>query len=100
MSDNQLPVLFCTEQLVVRANRVCLTCSVKTSFGLVDVGSSQGGPDVFQIQTKRRQCCRVGLDSNGGLLSPADTHHSDPGQLRDLLDQSSISQIFHFEEWQ
>ena len=98
--DNQRQVILGREQLVVGANRVRLLPAVEVPFRLVDVGAGDCSAQILERDSIRRERSRIGLDPYRRFLAAADTHQSNAGELRDLLRQPRVREIFHLVQRQ
>ena len=98
--DDQRHVILGREQLVVGPDRVRLLLAVEVALRLIDVGARDRSAQILERHAIRRERSRIGLDAHRRLLSAADTHQPDAGQLRDLLGQPRIRQIFNLVERQ
>ena len=70
------------------------------AFRLIDVRGGQRRPDIFETQTVCGKFCRIDADPYSGLLAAADSDQTDSGQLRNLLREGGIRQIFDFRKRQ
>src|SRR5207237_9619606 len=87
IGDDQVVVLFRVEQLIVGVKRVGLARAVERTFRKVDIGLAKRRPHVLEVDAAGRQRFRIELHANGGLLLTADTHETNSGYLRYLLQQ-------------
>ena len=95
VGDDDVVVVIGGHQLVVVADGVRLTRAIERALGLVDVGGADGGADVLERETIAGQLRGVGLDAYGGLLTAGDGDQTDAGELRDLLREHGVGEVFN-----
>jgi len=98
IGDNQGLIFLAREKLIVGVNNVGQAGAVEASFGLVDIGSSNGDPQVFQSQPIGSQRHRIGMDPHSRSLSAADAHQPYSRELGNFLRKSGIREVLHLCE--
>src|SRR5262249_26875834 len=98
VGDDELLVISARHELIVCADRINLLLTLEVTFGLVHVRSSKRGSNVFQSEAICRKRSRVDAYPDPGLLSAADAHESHTGQLRNLLIQRRVCEVFDSRE--
>ena len=97
VGDDDVGVVGAGEQLIVGADGVGLARAVEVALGLIDVGGAERGANVFEREAVAGQRRRVGLDAHGGLLSAGDGDQADAGELRDLLREDGVGEVFDLD---
>ena len=92
--DDQRPVLLAGKELVVGPDDRGLAGAVKAALGLVGVGQGNGRAQVFQGQAIGGQGRGVGLNPHRRPLAAADADQAHARELRDLLGQPGVGQVF------
>ena len=82
------------QNLIVRADDEGLAIAFEIALRLIDVCRSHRRSDVFEAETGGSERRRIDADPNGRTLSSADADQTDSGQLRNLLRQGGVGQIF------
>ena len=95
VGDDDFGVVAAREQLVVGADLKRLIAAIEVALGLIHIGGRDSAANIFEVETVRGQERGIGLDADGGLLTPADPHQPDAGELRDLRSQPRIGKILH-----
>ncbi len=95
VGDDERPVIFGGEQLVVGIDFVSLLWAVEIAQGLIDAGLLKDGAEGFEIDAIGRKGGGIGLNAHGGLLPAADGDEAHAGNLRDLLRQARVRQVFN-----
>ncbi len=94
VGDDDVLVVIRGHELVVVADGVGLARAVERALGLVDVGGADGGADVFEREAVAGELRGVGLDADRGLLAAGDGDEADAGELRDLLREDGVGEVF------
>jgi hypothetical protein len=81
-------------QLVVGVDGVGLGGAVEGALGAVGIGVADGGADVVDVEAIGGQLLHIDLDAHGRALAARQTHQTDACQLRNLLGNAFIRQIF------
>ena len=100
VGDDQRPVSGARKKLVVVLDGEGLARAVESSLRLIDVRISQGSPEIFKAQPIGRERRRKHLHTNRGLFSAADGHQAHSGELRNLLREVGVGEVFDFFERQ
>src|ERR1035437_3829452 len=98
--DDQRQVVLGGQELVVGADGVRLLLAIEVALGLVDVGAGDGGAQVLEGNSIRRERGRIGLYADRRFLAAADTDQTHAGQLGNLLGQTRVGQVFDLRERQ
>jgi hypothetical protein len=94
IGDDDVVVVAGGEKLIVVADGEGLARTVERALGLIDVGGADGGAEVLEREAVAGQLCRVGLNAHGRLLAAGDGDQADAGELRDLLRQNRVGEVF------
>ena len=84
IGDHEIGVIVRVQQLVVGVERVGLARAVERALRQVDIGLSQRGADVLEIDAARGKRLWIKLHPDRRLLLAADTDEADARYLRDL----------------
>jgi len=87
IGDHQIGVVVGLQQLIVGVERVGLAWAVEGAFRQIDIRLAERGPHVLEVDAAGCQSLRIELHADGGLLLTADTHQTNAGYLRYLLQQ-------------
>ena len=98
VSDHDVAVILGVPDLVVGIDRIGAAGAVEGSLGAVLIGVVDGGAQVVDVQTVRRQRSRIHHDAYRGTLSAADADDAHAFELRDLLCDARVRKVFHFGE--
>src|SRR6516165_6396355 len=85
ISDDQIGILIGIEDLIVGVERIGLARAVERAFCEIDIGLTEDGADVFEVDTACGQCLRIDLHAYGCLLLSPDAHQANAWYLRYLL---------------
>ena len=99
-SDDDVLIFVAAEKLIVGVDGVRLPLPIQNAFCLIDIGLPQNCAQIFQAEAIGSQRGGVCLNAYGGLLSSADRNEADAGQLRDLLRESRVGEVFDLGERQ
>ncbi len=94
------PITVAGDELIVGSDRVRLMQAIECAFGLVDIGLAQGGAQIFQAHAIGGQGRGIGLNSNSRALPAADADKPDSRELRNLLRERGVGEVFDFRERQ
>ena len=96
VSDDERPVVGARKQLVIGAYLIVLVGTIKTTFGLIDIGGYDGTPQVLQVNSERGQPGRISSNPDGGFLPATDAYQAHSRQLRNLRRQARVGQVLNF----
>ncbi|MNK83010.1 hypothetical protein D3C87_1028030 [compost metagenome] len=96
VGEDQVGVILGRGQLVVGVEHRHPRRAVKVTLRLVDVGSTDQGAHVRQVQAVGRQRFRVDLDAHGLTLTAGNADHADAADLGDFLRHARIDQVIEF----
>ena len=95
---DQRLVVAAREELIVGANRIGLMRTIEVALRLVHVRLGNGGADVLERQPERREQRGIDLDTDRRLLPAADVDEPDAAELRDLLREPRVGEVFDLGE--
>ena len=98
VGDDGVGVLRGAFELVVGIDRRGLGRAVEISLRRIDVEVADGGADVVDIEAVGGQRLRIELDAHRRPMAAADGDQADAGQLRYLLRQPGLAQVFQVGE--
>ena len=93
--NDQRPVLAAAQKLIVGGDGEGTLRAVEGALGLIDVGRCDRAADVFEADPIGGESRRIGLHPHGWTLAAADADQAHARQLRDLLRQSGVREIFN-----
>ena len=88
------------EELIVVVDRETVSRAVDRAFGRIDRRRRDYTCQIFELNTERRNLCRIHLYAHRGFLLSADRYLRDPGQSGDLLRDDVLGVVVHRGEGQ